>query len=489
MNVPRLARTKIVVTLGPATESAEMIESLIEEGVNVFRLNMSHLDHETADGMITRIRAASDRVAIMADLQGPKMRVTDVDEVFTLSKGERVTVRAGDGVTSREALYVPAGDLVSILNPGHRVLIDDGRVRLRVVETRPGEFDAEVLAGGPIKSRKGIACPDVRYRPERYLNAGDLADTAFAVERGVDFIAASYVSDADDVTTRRSAMGEAGAAIGIIAKIESRMGVENIDAILSEADGVMVARGDLGVELPPEEVPLIQKRLIKRAKALAKPVIVATQMLESMILSPVPSRAETSDVANAILDGTDAMMLSAETSVGSFPIEAVRTLIRVSEHVEREAAYAQDHLLDRPADGTVEFVCRAAARAASELNVKAIVAFTATGSTASNMASYEPRVPVLATTPSALVVRKLALHYGVHALQADHIGRYDIMLYRNVQKLMRSGILEPSDAIVVIGGVPVGIPGSTNMLQVGTVAHFLAREPQAATESEPLPSP
>lgn len=489
MNVPRLARTKIVVTLGPATESTEMIESLIEEGVNVFRLNMSHLDHETADGMITRIRAASDRVAIMADLQGPKMRVTDVDEVFTLSKGERVTVRAGDGVTSREALYVPAGDLVSILNPGHRVLIDDGRVRLRVVETRPGEFDAEVLAGGPIKSRKGIACPDVRYRPERYLNAGDLADTAFAVERGVDFIAASYVSDADDVTTLRSAMGEAGAAIGIIAKIESRMGVENIDAILSEADGVMVARGDLGVELPPEEVPLIQKRLIKRAKAVAKPVIVATQMLESMILSPVPSRAETSDVANAILDGTDAMMLSAETSVGSFPIEAVRTLIRVSEHVEREAAYAQDHLLDRPADGTVEFVCRAAARAASELNVKAIVAFTATGSTASNMASYEPRVPVLATTPSALVVRKLALHYGVHALQADHIGRYDIMLYRNVQKLMRSGILEPSDAIVVIGGVPVGIPGSTNMLQVGTVAHFLAREPQAATESEPLPSP
>ncbi|MBD89183.1 MAG: pyruvate kinase [Deltaproteobacteria bacterium] len=478
MNVPRLARTKIVVTLGPATQSPEMIEALIEEGVNVFRLNMSHLDHATAGAMIERIRAASDRVAIMADLQGPKMRVTDVDEVFELTKGERVIVRAGEQLTTREALYVPAGDLVSILEPGQRVLIDDGRVRLRVTETRAGEFDAEVIAGGPIKSRKGIACPDVRYRPESYLNAGDRADTAFAVERGVDFIAASYVSDVDDVTTLREAMGEEGLAIGIIAKIESRLGVENIDAILAHADGMMVARGDLGVELPPEEVPLIQKRLIKRAKLVAKPVIVATQMLESMISSPVPSRAETSDVANAILDGTDAMMLSAETSVGAFPLEAVRTLIRVSEHVERETAAPPEHLFNRPAHGTVEFICRAAAKAASELNVKAIVAFTTTGSTASNMAAYEPRVPVLATTPSAIVVRKLGLQYGVHAVQAEHIGRYDIMLYRNVQKLTRAGILEPSDSIVVIGGVPVGIPGSTNMLQVGTVEHFLAREPQ-----------
>lgn len=481
MNVPRLARTKIVVTLGPATESAEMIESLIEEGVNVFRLNMSHLDHDKAGLLIERIRAASDRVAIMADLQGPKMRVTDVDGAFELETGDQVTVRAGEAPTTREALYVPAGDLVSILEPGHRVLIDDGRVRLKVTETRPGEFDAEVLAGGPVKSRKGIACPDVRYRPESYLNASDRADTAFAVERAVDYIAASYVSDVDDVLTLREAMGEAGQAIGIVAKIESRLGVENIDAILGEADGVMVARGDLGVELPPEEVPLIQKKLIKRAKIVAKPVIVATQMLESMISSPVPSRAETSDVANAILDGTDAMMLSAETSVGSYPLEAVRTLVSVSEHVEREAASTQEHLLNRPADGTVEFICRAAAKAANELHVKAIVAFTTTGSTAANMAAYEPRVPVIATTPSAIVVRKLGLHYGVHAVQAEHIGRYDIMLYRNVQKLTRAGILDTGDDIVVIGGVPVGIPGSTNMLQVGSVAHFLAREPQAAT--------
>jgi pyruvate kinase len=201
-------------------------------------------------------------------------------------------------------------------------------------------------------------------------------------------------------------------------------------------------------------------------------------MLESMISSPVPSRAETSDVANAILDGTDAMMLSAETSVGAYPVEAVRTLVRVSEHVEEETGHVQEYLFERPADGIVEFICRAAARAADQLSVKAIVAFTTTGSTARNMAAYEPRVPVIATTPSALVVRRLALHYGVHAIEAQHMGRYDVMLYRNIRKLERAGVLAMEDNIVVIGGVPVGIPGSTNMLQVGTVAHFLAIEPQ-----------
>jgi pyruvate kinase len=481
MGAPRLARTKIVATLGPATESAERIEELVEAGVNVFRLNMSHLDHEKAELLIDRIRAVSDRVAIMADLQGPKMRVTDVGEPFELAAGDTVRVAAGEEATSRECLYVPAGDLVAILAIGHRVLIDDGRIRLEVTQTREGSFDALVTAGGVVRSRKGIACPDVRYRPETYLNRGDIADAAFAVERGVDYMAASYVSDADDVEALRETMGVAGDAIGIIAKIESRMGVQNIDAILGAADGIMVARGDLGVELPPEEVPLIQKKLVKRAKAVAKPVIVATQMLESMISSSVPSRAETSDVANAILDGTDAMMLSAETSVGAYPVEAVRTLVRVSEHVEKETGHVQEYLFERPAGGIVEFICRAAARAASQLSVKAIVAFTTTGSTARNMAAYEPRVPVIATTPSAIVVRRLALHYGVHAIQAQHMGRYDIMLYRNVRKLQRAGVLAMEDNIVVIGGVPVGIPGSTNMLQVGTVADFLASEPKLSS--------
>jgi len=245
MGAPRLARTKIVATLGPATESAERIEELVEAGVNVFRLNMSHLDHEKAELLIDRIRAVSDRVAIMADLQGPKMRVTDVGEPFELAAGDTVRVAAGEEATSRECLYVPAGDLVAILAIGHRVLIDDGRIRLEVTQTREGSFDALVTAGGVVRSRKGIACPDVRYRPETYLNRGDIADAAFAVERGVDYMAASYVSDADDVEALRETMGVAGDAIGIIAKIESRMGVQNIDAILGAA-----GEGDIGQHFP-----------------------------------------------------------------------------------------------------------------------------------------------------------------------------------------------------------------------------------------------
>jgi len=476
MTLTSLSKTKIVATLGPATQDLKTIEALVEAGVNVFRLNMSHLDHETADNLIGRIRRVSHRSAIMVDLQGPKMRLTDFAEPTEVAVGDEIGLEAGEDSSSRETLFVPFPELVLALEPGFRVLIDDGRIRLEIISREGTRAKAKVVVGGILKSRKGIASPDARVTPEVYLDEDDLEDANFGARRQVDFIAASYVSRAEDIATVRRALGPEQDHIGIIAKIESRTGVENLDEILEAADGIMVARGDLGVEIAPEEVPLIQKRIVKRCKEVAKPVVVATQMLESMVSSPVASRAETSDVANAILDGADAVMLSAETSVGSFPVEAVKTLVRVSQHVASEMSLVPKYLLSRSSTNVVDFVCMAAARAAEQLEVAAIVSFTSSGFTARHMAAFEPSVPILATTPSDHVVRKLAIQYGVYGVQAEHIGRYDVMLCRNLQKLVRKDLLKLSDRVVVIGGVPVGIPGSTNMLQIGTVEEFLTAE-------------
>lgn len=476
MDLERFCKTKIVATLGPASESLEMLQALLDAGVNVFRLNMSHLDHHEADTLIGHIRRLTHRAAIMVDLQGPKIRLTDVNEPFDVSPGDTLRLECATEATVPGTLRVPFDELLGHLEVGHRVLIDDGRLRFEVVSCDAGSATLQVTAGGTVKSRKGLAVPDARIVPDVYLDEQDRADARFAAEHRADFVAASYVSRADDVLAVREALGEAGSVIAIVAKIESRMGVNNIDGILQVADGVMVARGDMGVEIPPEEVPLVQKRLIKRCKEVAKPVVVATQMLESMISHPVATRAETSDVANAILDGTDAMMLSAETSVGSFPVEAVKTLVRVSEHVERETGHARADLFQRPSDNVVDFVCKAAARAAEELDIRAIVAFTASGFTARHMSAFEPRVPILATTPSEHVVRHLSLQYGVHAIQAEHIGRYDTMLHRNLEKMVRKDLLRPEDPVAVIGGVPVGTPGSTNMMQVGLVSDLLTHD-------------
>ena len=473
MSLDQFVKTKIIATVGPASESTAMLRELIAAGADVFRLNMSHMDHATADDVIARVRRLSSRVAILADLQGPKVRLSDVAEPFEVTKGARISITTGEAASSSDGLFTPEGALVRALQPGHRVLIDDGRIRLRCVECGEGTVITEVMAGGLVKGKKGIAVPDARFTPDEYLHEQDLRDLRFAVKRDVDFVAASYVSTGADVAAVRAAMNGAGDHIGIVAKIESRMGVENIDEIIAAADGIMVARGDLGVEIPPAEVPLVQKRLIKKCNHAAKPVVVATQMLESMIKSPVASRAETSDVANAILDGTDAVMLSAETSVGQFPVEAVRTLDRIARYIEAEGSLFREDLFLRSADTGPQFICKSAARAARELGCKAIVAFTNSGSTARNIAAYRPGAPIVATSPDDRVVRRLNLLFGVYCIQAEHIGRYDVMLYRNLEKLVRAQLLAPEDHVVVIGGVPVGKPGSTNMLQVATIAELM----------------
>jgi len=473
MSLEHFIKTKIIATLGPATESTEQLERLVEAGVDVFRLNMSHMSLEQADEIVARIRCITDHEAILLDLAGPKMRLTDVDSPIVLAAGDKVAIQMSEAQTTRDLLSIPVEGLMEALVPGHRLLIDDGRVWLQITSpVQGGTVEAEVLKGGPIRSRKGVAAPDSRFTPARYLDEDDLAVLQFAAKRQVDFVAASYASRAEDIRAVREGLGP-DPIVGIIAKIESRVGVENIDEILEASDGIMVARGDLGVELPPEEVPLIQKQLIKKCNAAAKPVVVATQMLDSMIHSPVASRAETSDVANAILDGTDAVMLSAETSIGEYPIEAVRTLVKISQHVEHEVSLFREDLFRRPSFSKEEFVCKAAARAARELGVKAIVAFTSSGSTARNVAAYRPMVPVVATSPSNRVARQLVIQYGICCIQAEHIGRYDVMIHKNLEKLIEHGLLEPDDLIAVIGGVPVGKPGTTNMLHTGTVAELM----------------
>ncbi|MGM0578769.1 MAG: pyruvate kinase [Myxococcota bacterium] len=477
MAIQGFVKTKIVATIGPSTQSSERLRDLIDAGVDVFRLNMSHMDHDTADTVIGRIRKLSNRVAVLVDLQGPKMRLSDVAEPFVVDEGEQLRLRGGDALGTREVLYVPMAELVAVLRPGHRVLIDDGKIQLRVRE-RVGDAEvvAVVEAPGRIKGRKGIAAPEARFVPSTYLDEQDLADLEFARRRKVDFLGASYVSQGSDVADVRQSLGEDAERIDVIAKIESRVGVDNSEEIVAMADGIMVARGDLGVEIPPEEVPIVQKRLIRLCNEASRPVIVATQMLDSMIHSPVASRAETSDVANAILDGTDAVMLSAETSVGDYPIEAVRTLDRISAFVEAEVPANHEDILRRPSTDTVEFICKSAARAALEMDIKALVTFTNSGFTARHVSAYRPNVPILATTPDDSIVRRLALQYGVFCIQAEHIGRYDVMLHRNLDKLCRKELLSPEDLVAVAGGVPTGVPGSTNMLQVGTVGQLMSGE-------------
>jgi pyruvate kinase len=476
MVLKNFTKTKIIATVGPASSSQEVLQQLVDEGVDVFRLNMSHMNHEDARTVMGRIRRISSRIGILLDLQGPKIRLTDVAEPFELVPGDTVEIHGGEEASTREKLRIPFEELIHQLEVGHHLLIDDGLVRLRVIERKSkNSIVCEAVNQGMIRGRKGVAAPELRLVPENYLGESDLADLKFGAKAKVDYIAASFVSQKSDVERVRDELGPEGREVHIIAKIESRVGVDNIEEIIESADGIMVARGDLGVDIPPEEVPLVQKRIIGRCNASAKPVVVATQMLESMVHQPIASRAETSDVANAILDGTDAVMLSAETSIGKYPVQAVRTMRTISEYIEREGLLSNERY-SLPSTNAVEFVSKAAARGARELGIKAIVSLTASGFTARNMASFHPRVPIFATTPNKHVVRRLSLSYGVYCIQAEHIGRYNVMLYRSLQKLRELGLLEDDDLVAVIGGVPVGKPGSTNLIQVETVRVLMTVE-------------
>jgi len=461
-------RTKIVATLGPASDSAERLRALIGAGVDAVRLNLSHGTHEGHSQrawLVREIAAELGRpIALIADLQGPKLRIGELQQPVVLHKGEEIVVCAEELATEGELPIAPAviGD---VLEPGHDVLIDDGLVRLRVEEVAAGRARCAVLVGGRITSHKGVNLPGVPI-PIPSLTRKDLADLDWALATGVDFVALSFVRSAADVRDLRALIEQAGSKAHVIAKIEKSEAVDVLDDVLAETDAVMVARGDLGVEVGPALVPLLQKRIIHAALERGKPVITATQMLESMVHSAEPTRAEASDVANAILDGTSAVMLSGETAVGEYPVEAVAYMDRIARAVEPSMDYRHE-LPEAADDPTIgQAMSNAACDLAEALRAAAILVPTFTGRTASAVARLRPRRPIIALTHIDWALRQLTLEWGVTPLMIPEAGDVDELWGEAIAAVRESGLIAAGDRIVITAGTAVNIPGSTNVIKV-----------------------
>jgi pyruvate kinase len=461
-------RTKIVATLGPASDSRERLRALIEAGVNAVRFNLSHgthADHSERAWLVREIAAELGRpVALIGDLQGPKLRIGELPEPVVLHKGDEITVCAEEAATDGELPVAPAviGDVLEL---GHDVLIDDGLVRLRVDKVERGRARCAVLVGGVVSSHKGVNLPGVPI-PIPSLTRKDVADLGWALETGVDFVALSFVRSPADVRDLRALLEQAGSHAHVIAKIEKSEAVDFLEDILAETDAVMVARGDLGVEIGPAVVPLVQKRIIHKALERGKPVITATQMLETMVHSPEPTRAEASDVANAILDGTSAVMLSGETAVGEYPVEAVAYMDRIAREVEPHLDYRHElpEAAENPTIG--QAMSNAACDLAEALQAKAILVPTFTGRTANAVARLRPRRPIVALTHVDWAMRQLALEWGVTPVLITETGNVEDLWRRAVDAARDAGIVEAGDRVVITAGTAVNIPGSTNVIKV-----------------------
>lgn len=470
-------RTKIVATLGPASSSEERLLALMEAGADVFRLNFSHGEHADKAELIRRIRSLSSRrrqaVAILGDLQGPKIRAGRfAGGAMPLVAGSIVTITTRDVLGGGELIPTTYAGLPGDVRPGDQILLDDGLLELQVVAISGTEVSARVVVGGELRDRKGINLPGVAVSVPA-LTEKDLEDMRFCVREKIDYLALSFVRQAEDVLALKDELLRLDSKIHVIAKIEKPQAVANFDDILAVTDGVMVARGDLGVEMSPEKVPLIQKQIIRKCNAAGKPVITATQMLESMIEHPRPTRAETSDVANAILDGTDAVMLSAETASGKYPIEAVALMVRVAADVEADQA-----LKDKPFTGLPEglsfrrlpeAIGLAACRIAKLLEASAILAFTQTGSTVALVAlvaKHRPDVPIFAVTPSQAVRRRMTLYAGVRSIRVDIQGDTEAQIRSVEEAVLSAGVLQRGDVVIITMGSPVSAPGTTNLLKV-----------------------
>lgn len=465
-------KTKIIATLGPASSAPSMIEGLLDAGVNVFRLNFSHGTHEEHSRMITAIRTAGGRLkrpaAILLDLQGPRIRVGRLKGgAVELRPGERFVIvpESPDGDPSM--ISTTYGELHKDVGPGDRILMDDGLIETRVIGVKGSDIECEVVYGGLLKEHKGMNLPGVNISAPS-LTPKDLEDIGFGIENGVDYIALSFVRKASNIADLKERLKGKGADIPVIAKIEKREAIDDIDAILEESYGIMVARGDLGVELSAEQVPILQKKLIARANEAGKLVITATQMMESMISNPRPTRAEASDVANAVFDGTDALMLSGETAVGKYPVKSVEIMARITSEAE-EAAFAQKHLLRRKMAEMRSFsqaVCFAAHAASIEVGPKAIVVFTESGDTARTLSKLKPATPIVAFTPLEKTWRRLALLWGVQPFIIEYGAHTDEMICRGETALLDWGLAELGDTIVIVSGTKVHMRGATNMMKI-----------------------
>ncbi len=470
-------KVKILATLGPASSSKEMIRTLVETGANAFRLNMSHGSHEETATRHRYIREVEAElgwpISILADLQGPKLRVgVFADGPVLLREGAKFRLDLDDAPGDATRVQLPHPEIFAALVPGANLLVNDGKIRLRVDEVSDSHAVTTVIVGGEISNRKGVNVPDV-VLPLAALTEKDRSDLEFVCELGVDWLALSFVQRAEDVLEAK-ALCRGRAAV--IAKIEKPAAVAAIDAILEATDGIMVARGDLGVELPVAQVPPVQKDLVAKSRKAGKPVIVATQMLESMIESPVPTRAEVSDVANAIYDGADAVMLSAESAAGGYPREAVATMAEVTRTVEADHRYQDGLDASRAAASpTVEDAIATAAREVAEtVQVKAICTFTASGATAMRVSRERPRVPIAALTPNVGVARRLSLVWGLRCTVTGEASRFRDAVGMAVESAEAVGLAKKGDLVVVTAGVPLNVTGTTNILRVAKVGESLS---------------
>ena len=475
----RQRRTKVVATLGPASSSHSIISSLFAAGADVFRVNMSHTSHDKMRELVATIRAVEaecDRpIGILVDLQGPKLRLGSFKNDWAeIDAGANFILDADPAPGDATRINLPHPEIFAAIKPGDALLVDDGKLRLTVTEAQPQRIVARVNVGGKISSRKGVSLPDTVV-PVAALTAKDVADLEAALDAGIDWVALSFIQRPEDVAEAKKITGGRAA---VMAKIEKPQAVTRLNDILDLADALMVARGDLGVEMPLEKVPGVQKEMTRACRRAGKPVIVATQMLESMIGSPVPTRAEVSDVATAIFDGADAVMLSAESAAGQYPIEAVATMNRIAEEVENEPMYLPSlHVLHTEPEATGADAIAAAARQVAEtLDLAAIVCWTSSGATAMRVSRERPKPPTVAISPTVATGRKLSLVWGVHSVVADDARDQDDMIERACQIAFREGFAKAGQRVIIVAGVPLGTPGATNMIRVAFVGSQPALE-------------
>jgi pyruvate kinase len=468
----RLRRAKIVATLGPASSSAGMIAKLFAAGADVFRINMSHTSQDRMRELVAMIRSVEQDtgrpIGILVDLQGPKLRLG----TFT---GGSVTVKNGDSFVldwdpatgDATRAFLPHPEIFAGVETGHTLLIDDGKVRLMVTQAEPKKITTRVAVGGKLSDRKGVSLPDSTI-PFSALTAKDISDLEAALVTGIDWVALSFIQRPEDIAeAKKITRGRAA----IMAKIEKPQAVHRLDEILELTDALMVARGDLGVEMPLEKVPGVQKMMTRSGRAAGKPVVVATQMLESMITSPVPTRAEVSDVATAIFEGADAVMLSAESAAGQFPVEAVATMNRIAEEVENDMLFRNILNAQRaePEATGADAIADAARHIADTLDLAAVICWTSSGSTAMRMARERPKPPVVALSPNIATGRRLAVVWGVHCVVTEDAHDQDDMVDRACRIAFKEGFAKAGQRVIVVAGVPLGTPGATNMLRIAYV--------------------
>ena len=468
-------RTKIVCTLGPASDSEEILTKLVENGLNVCRFNFSHGSHEEHKKRLDTAKKVREKlnkpIALLLDTKGPEIRTGQFadPEVF-LEEGSKFTITMKDVVGTKEMCTVSYKNLANDVKSGDVILIDDGLVGLRVKEVNEDDIVCLVENSGIVKNHKGVNVPGVKINLPA-ITPKDVSDIEFGISQGIDFIAASFVRKASDVLAIREILENNNATdIKIISKIENQEGVDNLEEILKVSDGIMVARGDLGVEIPTEEMPIVQKMMIKKCRELAKPVITATQMLDSMIRNPRPTRAEVTDVANAIYDGTDAIMLSGETAAGKYPVEAVKTMATIAKRTEETIDYNKN-LRNKSlvAANVTDAISYSTCTTAIDLKAKAIVSVTSSGHTARMVSKFRPQCPIVATTDNERVMRQLSLTWGVLPLLTSNAGNTDEVIGNAIKSAQEAEYINKEDLVVITAGVPVGVKGTTNLIKVETV--------------------